>query len=59
MQTLRVHRCSLCGSRIHFTHCSGDGFPVSANDITGMANASCCSMTAPRYRRFLRNGLIL
>ena len=59
MQTLRVHRCSLCGSRIHSTHCSGDGSPVSANDITGMANASCCRMTALRYGRFLRNGLIL
>ena len=59
MQTLRVHRCSLCGSRIHSTHCSGDGSPVSANDITGMANASCCGMMALRYGRFLRNGLIL
>ena len=34
----------------------GDGSPVSANDITGMANASCRRMTALRYGRFLRNG---
>jgi hypothetical protein len=42
MQTLRVWRGSLCWSRIHSTHCSGDSFPVSANDTTGMANALYC-----------------
>src|ERR1700683_2583833 len=59
MQTLRIQRGSLCGSRIHSIHCLGGNFPASANDITGMANASYCRATALPYGRFLRNGPIL
>jgi hypothetical protein len=58
MQTLPMHRRNLCGSRIRFTHCSGDSFPASANDTTGTASVSCCRLTAPPYGRFLHRGPI-
>src|SRR6266852_8516236 len=59
MQTLRVHRCSLYGSRIRFTHCSNDDSLASASVTIGTASASCCKVTTAPYGRFLHNGPIL
>ena len=59
MQTFRVYRCSLYGSRILFTHCSDDDSLVSASVTIGTASAFCCRWTTAPYGRFLHNGPIL
>ena len=59
MQTLRVCRCSLYGSRIRFTHCSNDASLASASATIGTASASCCKVTTAPYGRFPHNGPIL
>ena len=59
MQTLRVYRCSLYGSRIRSTHCSDDDSLASASVTIGTASASCCRWTTAPYGRFLHNGPIL
>lgn len=59
MQTLRVYRCSLYGSRIRFTHCSNDASLASASATIGTASASCCKVRTAPYGRFPHNGPIL